>query len=141
MELTIKQLKQNSQIFVPQTTAEAVIVKDGSTIITLDTLLNRKVENIITPAGSGLDAKQTTGTSYVITHSNSITSNEAPSAVKVQYDNRGHIVATQPTSNMNITVDEEAYVEYNGSKEASVSLGNDFRIDGDNKIILKWNNL
>lgn len=143
MELTIKQLKQHGQIFVPQTTAEAVLVKDGKDgkeAITLDNMLERKIEQIITPAGSGLQAfKQ--GKNITLTHSNSITANESPSSVKVKYDNRGHIVEVAPTSNVTVIVDQEGYLQYNGSEDRNLLLGNDFGIDEDNKIILKWNHL
>lgn len=108
MELTIKQLKQHGQIFVPQTTAEAVLVKDGEEVITLDNMLERKIEQIITPAGSGLQAfKQ--GSNIILAHSNSITANESPSSVKVKYDSRGHIVEVAPTSEMTVVVDQEGY--------------------------------
>lgn len=140
MELTIKQLKQHSQIFVPQTTAEAVLVKDGGEVFTLDNILERKVEQIITPAGSGLQAfKQ--GSNIILAHSNSITANESPSSVKIKYDNRGHIVEAAPTSKMTVIVDQEGYFQYNGSEDKNLLLGNDFGIDEDNKIGLKWNHL
>ena len=138
MELTIKQLKQHDQIFVPQTTAEAVLVKDGGEVITLDNILKRKIEQIITPAGSGLQAfKQ--GSNIILAHSNSVTANESPSSVKIKYDNRGHIVETVPTSDMTVIVDQEGYFQYNGSEDQNLLLGNDFGIDKDNKITLKWN--
>lgn len=140
MELTIKQLKQHGQIFVPQTTAEAVLVKDGGEVFTLDNILERKVEQIITPAGSGLQAfKQ--GSNIILAHSNSITANESPSSVKIKYDNRGHIVETAPTNNLTVTVDQEGYLQYNGSEDKNLLLGNNFGIDEDNKIGLKWNHL
>ena len=138
MELTIKQLKQHGQIFVPQTTAEAVLVKDGERVITLDNMLGKKIEQIITPAGSGLQAfKQESN--IILAHSNSITANESPSSVKVKYDSRGHIVETVPTSRMTVIVDQEGYFQYNGSEDQNLLLGNDFGIDKDNKITLKWN--
>lgn len=140
MELTIKQLKQHGQIFIPQTTAEAVLVKDGEEIITLDNMLERKVEQVITPAGSGLSAYRQ-GKNVILTHSNSITANESPSSVKVRYDSRGHIVETIPTSAITVIVDQEGYLQYNGSEDRNLLLGNDFEIDEDNKIILKWNHL
>lgn len=140
MELTIKQLKQHGQIFIPQTTAEAVLVKDGEEIITLDNMLERKVEQVITPAGSGLSAYRQ-GKNVILTHSNSITANESPSSVKVKYDSRGHIVETIPTSAITVIVDQEGYLQYNGSEDRNLLLGNDFEIDEDNKIILKWNHL
>lgn len=140
MELTIKQLKQHGQIFIPQTTAEAVLVKYGEEIITLDNMLERKVEQVITPAGSGLSAYRQ-GKNVILTHSNSITANESPSSVKVKYDSRGHIVETIPTSAITVIVDQEGYLQYNGSEDRNLLLGNDFEIDEDNKIILKWNHL
>lgn len=143
MELTIKQLKQHGQIFVPQTTAEAVLVKDGKDgekVITLDNMLERKIEQITTSAGSGLQAFKKEK-NIILTHSNSITANESPSSVKVKYDNRGHIVEVAPTSNVTVIVDQEGYLQYNGSEDRNLLLGNDFGIDEDNKIILKWNHL
>lgn len=140
MELTIKQLKQHGQIFVPQTTAEAVLVKDGEEVITLDNMLERKIEQVITPAGSGLSAYKQ-GKNIILTHSNSITANESPSSVKVKYDSRGHIVEAIPTSAITVIVDQEGYLQYNGSEDRNLLLGNDFEIGEDNKIILKWNHL
>lgn len=140
MELTIKQLKQRGQIFIPQTTAEAVLVKDGKDVITLDNILERKIEQVITPAGSGLSAYKQ-DKNIILTHSNSITANESPSSVKVKYDSRGHIVEVAPTSNVTVIVDQEGYLQYNGSEDRNLLLGNDFGIDEDNKIILKWNHL
>lgn len=140
MELTIKQLKQHDQMFVPQTTAEAVLVKDGKEVITLDNMLERKLERIITPANSGLNSFQE-GASIILTHSNSIEANEAPIPVKVQYDNRGHIIETAPINKNRVVVDNELYNEYDGSEDQVMSMGNDFGIDKDKKIILKWNNI
>ena len=140
MELTIKQLQQHGEAFVPQTTAEAVLVKDGEEIITLDNMLERKLERIITPANSGLNSYQQ-GTSIILTHSNSIEANEAPIPVKVQYDNRGHIIGTAPINKNRVVVDNELYNEYDGSEDQVMLMGDDFGIDKDKKIILKWNNI
>lgn len=140
MKLIIKQLKQQGQIFVPQTTAEAVLVKDGNEVITLDTMLGKKIEQIITPAGSGLQAFRQ-GSNIILAHSNSITANESLSSVKIKYDNRGHIVEVAPTSKMTVVVDKTSYFQYNGSEDQNLFLGNDFGIDEDNKIMLKWNYL
>lgn len=140
MKLIIKQLKQQGQIFVPQTTAEAVLVKDGDEVITLDTMLGKKIEQIITPAGSGLQAFRQES-NIILAHSNSITANESLSSVKIKYDNRGHIVEVAPTSKMTVVVDKTSYFQYNGSEDQNLFLGNDFGIDKDNNIILKWNYL
>lgn len=42
MEMIIKQLRQGSQIIVPQTTAEAVLVKHQGNVIRLDQALEMK---------------------------------------------------------------------------------------------------
>lgn len=42
---------------------------------------------------------------------------------------------------MTVVVDQEGYFQYNGSEDRNLLLGNDFGIDEDNKIILKWNYL
>ena len=139
MDLPVKQLKQYGEVFVPQTTAEAVLVKEGTTIYTLDKILEKKVEQIITPAGSGLNAYKQ-GTSIIVTHSNTITANDTPQSVKVKYDSRGHIVETAPVSNLNVVVDTEGYTQYNGDGERNLAFGDDFGIDN-NKIALKWNNI
>ena len=140
MELTIKQLTQHGQVFIPQTTAEAVLVNNNGEIITLDSVLKNKIEQIITPANSGLNAYKQ-GQNVILTHSNSITANESPSAVKILYDSRGHIVQTSPTDTMRVTVDNNNYLEYNGQEEKNLMLGSDFGIDENNNIILKWNHL
>lgn len=139
MDLQVKQLKQYGEVFVPQTTAEAVLVKQGTTVYTLDKVLEKKVEQIITPAGSGLNTYKQ-GTSIIVTHSNTITANDTPQSVKVKYDNRGHIVETVPVSNLNVIVDTEGYTQYNGDEERNLMFGDDFGIDN-NKIALKWNNI
>ena len=139
MDLPVKQLKQYGAVFVPQTTAEAVLVKEGTTVYTLDKILEKKVEQIITPAGSGLNSYKQ-GTSIIVTHSNIITANDELQTVKVKYDNRGHIVETAPVSNLNVIVDTEGYTQYNGDEERNLMFGDDFGIDN-NKIALKWNNI
>lgn len=140
MEYLIKQLSQNSQIFFPQTSAEAVLVNDTDGVITLDKVLNKKIENIVTPAGSGLQAfKQ--DKNIELTHSNSIEANEFLSPNLIKYDNRGHIIETAPFGSIQVKVDQEEYIEYNGQSNKEVLMGDDFRIDQNNNIILKWNNI
>ena len=139
MDLEIKQLKQYDKVFVPQTTAEAVLVKEGTVVYTLDKVLEKKVEQVKTPAGSGLNSYKQ-GTSIIITHSNTITANDTPQSVKVKYDNRGHIVETAPVEKLNVIVDNEGYTQYNGDEERNLLFGDDFGID-QNKIALKWNNI
>ena len=141
MEYVIKQLSQNSQIFFPQTSAEAVLVNDSTDgVITLDKVLNKKIENIVTPAGSGLIAYKQ-DKSVILTHSNSIETNELLSPNLIKYDNRGHIIETAPFGSIQVKVDQEKYVEYNGQSNKEILMGDDFGIDQDKNIILKWNNI
>lgn len=140
MEYSIKQLSQNDQIFFPQTSAEAVIVKDKEQVITLDKVLEKKVENIITPVGSGLQSfKQEQG--VIITHSNSIEANQILTPNLIKYDNRGHIIEAKPFNSIILTVDMKEYLRYNGQEEKEIKMGNDFGIDNNNIIIIKWNNI
>jgi len=57
--------------------AEAVLVKHESGIITLNTALDKKIENIITPVGSGLHS-YIQDKNVILTHSNTITANDSP---------------------------------------------------------------
>ena len=140
MEYSIKQLSQNSQVFFPQTSAEAVLVNDTDGVITLDKVLNKKIENIVTPASSGLNAYKQ-DKSIMLTHSNSIEANEFLSPNLIKYDNRGHIIETAPCGSIQVKIDQEEYIEYNGQSNKEVLMGDDFGIDQNNNIILKWNNI
>lgn len=140
MEYTIKQLSQNSQVFFPQTSSEAVIVKSGEEITTLDKVLIKKIENIVTPAGSGLQSyKQEQN--VILTHTNSIEANQYPSPNLIKYDNRGHIIETIPFNKLNVKVNSNNYIEYNGQQKQEILMGDDFGIDQNNNIILKWTNI
>lgn len=139
METEIKQLQQNEQIFFPQTVSEAVLVKEGSTILTLNNVLDRKLESISTPLGSGLQSYQQ-NKSVIITHSNQIEPNEESQPLQIKYDSRGHIVETKPLGKVVVSVNDQLYSEINGSSDNYIMLGDDFEIDN-RKIILKWNNL
>lgn len=140
MEYIIKQLSQNSQTFFPQTSSEAVLVKEGGEITTLDKVLNKKIENILTPAGSGLQSYKQ-GLNIILTHSNSIEANQHPTPNLIKYDNRGHIIETIPFGKLNVKVNSNNYIEYNGQQGQEVLMGDDFRVDQNNNIILKWTNI
>lgn len=139
MEYTIKQLSQNNQVFFPQTSIEAILVNDKEQVITLDKVLNKKIENIITPAGSGLQSfKQEQN--VIITHSNSIEDNQILAPNLIKYDSHGHIIEAKPFNSIILTVDNEEYLKYNGQEEKQIKMGDDFGIDNNN-IIIKWNNI
>ena len=140
MELKIKQVQQNGETFAPQTVSEAVLVKDNSQILTLDKVLDKKIETISTPTGSGLSSF-TQGKSVIITHSNIITSNTEPESLNIQYDSHGHIVNTIPTQPLVLTVDNTQYINYTGNSEQRINLGDDFKVDETNKVALKWKKL
>lgn len=139
MELYIKQLSQNGQVFVPQTTSEAVLTKDSGIVVTLDAVLNKKIEQIETPAGSGLQAVKSNKIVY-LTHSNQIEPNTSTQNLKVKYNNSGHIVETSPVEDMVVTVNQQIYSKYNGDTKEVLQFGNDFTIE-DKNISLTWNNL
>ena len=140
MSISIKQLKQNNQVLFPQTSAEAVLVKRGSNIITLDQFLQLKIESIETPADSGLTASKT-GQQVIIKHSNpTIESNSKPEPLLVQHDHKGHITDTMPARKFTIMVEGKSLADYNGAEDKSLNFGDDFTTDGTN-LKLKWNNI
>lgn len=140
MRFPLKFLKQQGEPFLPLTAAEAVMVKHSTGIRRLDEVLREKIEEVVTPVGSGL-------TSYpiddgvVITHSNSIDPSVDELQPKlIKYDNRGHIVETGDFGNLRIMVDGQSYVEYNGASSAIVNLGDDF-MDSNGYIQIRWNTI
>lgn len=140
MVLTVKQLKQNNQIIVPQTIAEAVLVKQNNAVITLDTALKNKQNTIITPNDSGL-IQYEQNNSVILTHSNNITANDKPKAILVQHDNHGHIIATEPMKKLTVSVEDKPIIEHDGSADNNLNFGDDFETDITNTIKLKFNNL
>lgn len=140
MEILVKQLKQKNQIIAPQTTAEAVLVKHHNIVQRLDTVLDTKVEEISTPAGSGLKNIRT-GSVVIVSHSNEIIPNEKPQPLAVQHDNNGHIVSTKPLGKFSIIVNNQEQVTYDGDGDQLLQMGDDFTLDDNNKIKLNWNNL
>lgn len=132
----IKIISANEQVF-PQTVSEAVLFNDAEKVITLDKVLNKKVEQIITTQDSGLtNYKQ--GTSIILTHANKITPNTESEPLLIKHDSNGHILATDPFKKYTVTVNEQVYTQYNGSKDTTISLGDDFKIDDKNNISLTW---
>ena len=140
MELQIKQLQQGSQIFVPQTIAEAVLVNQEGLIVRLDEVLNSKSGTIITPAGSGLNSYQQDG-KIVLTHTNNITPDSELKPVQIAYDSHGHITKASPILPLNIIVDDTKIITYTGNEESTLELGDDFATDENNKIKLNWSNI
>lgn len=136
MEYIIKQLKQNGEVFFPQTSAESVLVKSGQEVITLDIILSRKIENISSDSSLTI----TKNASQInIFHSNIITPNSTPSPLLIKHDQNGHISETQPAQKLIVTVASTA-IEHDGSKQTQLNMGDDFTIE-DDKIQLNWNNI
>ena len=130
----IKVVLANDQVF-PQTVAEAVLI-NGDQVTTLDKVLPKKIEQIITPDNSGLTAfKQ--GTSVVVTHTNKITPNETPKSYLIQYDQNGHIINAEPIKKQITTVNNDVYSQYDGNTDSNINFGDDFTINNNN-ISLKW---
>lgn len=130
----VKVILANDQVF-PQTVAEAVLV-NGDQVTTLDKVLPKKIEQVITPSNSGLTAfKQ--GTSVVVTHTNKITPNETPKSYLIQYDQNGHIINAEPIKKQITTVNNAVYSQYDGNTDSNINFGDDFTINNNN-ISLKW---
>ena len=130
----VKVILANDQVF-PQTVAEAVLV-NGDQVTTLDKVLPKKIEQVITPSNSGLTAfKQ--GTSVVVTHTNKITPNETPKSYLIQYDQNGHIINAEPIKKQITTVNNVVYSQYDGNTDSNINFGDDFTINNNN-IFLKW---
>ena len=132
----IKVVLANDQVF-PQTVAEAVLV-NGDQVTTLDKVLPKKIEQIITPDNSGLTASKQ-GTSIIVTHTNKIIPNEAPKSYLIQYDQNGHIISTEPIKKQITTVNNAVYSQYDGNADSNIEFGDDFKVI-DNKISLTWGN-
>lgn len=130
----IKVVLANDQVF-PQTVAEAVLI-NGDQVTTLDKVLPKKIENIITTNNSGLTVSKQ-GTSITIAHTNKITPNEIPKSYLIQYDQNGHIISTEPIKKQITTVNNIVYSQYDGNADSNINFGDDFTINNNN-ISLKW---
>lgn len=133
----IKVVLANDQVF-PQTVAEAVLI-NGDQVTTLDKVLSKKIENIITPNNSGLTVSKQ-GTSIIIAHTNKIIPNEIPKSYLIQYDQNGHIVSTKPIKKQITTVNNIVYSQYDGNADSNINFGDDFTINNNN-ISLKWEDI
>lgn len=133
----IKVISANNQVF-PQTVAEAVLI-NGDQVTTLDKVLPKKIENIITPNNSGLIVSKQ-GTSITIAHTIKITPNEIPKSYLIQYDQNGHIVSTEPIKKQITTVNNAVYSQYDGNTDSNINFGDDFTINNNN-ISLKWGDI
>lgn len=133
----IKIILANDQVF-PQTVAEAVLV-NGDQVTTLDKVLPKKIEQIITPDNSGLTTSKQ-GTFVTITHTNKITPNEDPKSYLIQYDQNGHIINAEPVKKQITTVNNAIYSQYDGNTDSNINFGDDFTINNNN-ISLKWEDI
>ena len=133
----VKVILANDQVF-PQTVAEAVLV-NGDQVTTLDKVLPKKIEQIITPDNSGLTTSKQ-GTSVIVTHTNKIMPNEAPKSYLIQYDQNGHIVSTEPIKKQITTVNNAVYSQYDGNVDSNINFGDDFTINNNN-ISLRWEDI
>ena len=132
----VKVILANDQVF-PQTVAEAVLV-NGNQVTTLDKVLPKKIEQIITPKDSGLVSSRE-GVSIIINHANKITPNDVPKSSLIQYDQHGHIIKVEPTKTQTVLVNNTTYSQYDGNADSNIEFGDDFKVI-DNKISLTWGN-
>ena len=133
----VKVILTNDQVF-PQTVAEAVLI-NGDQVTTLDKVLPKKIEQIITPDNSGLTTSKQ-GPSVIVTHTNKIMPNEAPKSYLIQYDQNGHIVSTEPIKKQITTVNNAVYSQYDGNADSNINFGDDFTINNNN-ISLRWEDI
>ena len=111
---------------MPVTAAEAVMVNHTTGVRRLDEVLRYKIEEVVTPVGSGLSSYRLND-GVVVTHSNSIDPSVDELKPKIiKYDNRGHIVESSDFGKLKVTVNGNQHVEYDGSSSALVRLGEDF---------------
>ena len=140
MKYPIKFLKQEGQSFLPATAAEAVMVKHETGVRRLDEVLKFKIEEVVTPAGSGLTSYRLNG-GVIISHANSIDQSVDELKPKIiKYDNRGHIVEASDFGKLRVTVNGNLHTEYDGSSSSFVHFGEDF-MDSNGYIQIRWNNL
>ena len=140
MNYPLKFLKQEDQPFLPITAAEAVMVKRGSGVKRLDDILKMKIEEVVTPIGSGLTSYPVDN-GVVVTHSNNIDPSVDELKPKlIKYDNRGHLVETSDFGQLKVIVNDNQHVQYDGSTTAFIRLGEDF-MDSNGYIQIRWNNL
>lgn len=137
MALPLKFLKQKGETILPITVSEAVLVKNTTGVKHLDEVLKMKIEEVITPVGSGLTS-QIIDNGVMIYHSNNINpSVEELKPKLIKYDNRGHITETSDFGKLNITVNDENYIQYDGSSDKNLQLGDDFE-NNNGKIQISW---
>lgn len=140
MSLPLKFLKQNEKPFLPITAAEAVMVKHTTGVRKLNEVLKMKIEEVVTPVGSGLTSYKVDG-GVVISHSNSIDPSVDELKPKlIKYDNRGHIIETSDFGKLRISVNGEQYTQYDGSTSTYLQLGDDF-MDNNGDIQIRWNTI
>ena len=111
MSQQIEQLKHGTTLIFPRTSQEAVLVIYKNKVQTLGSYINRAV----------------------------ITPNESPQNIRIQYNKQGEIINTKPVEKLNIFVNGEQCVKYDGNTEANLNLGDDF-INENNNIKLTWGN-
>lgn len=138
MMLNIKQLKQNGTIFVPQTVAEAVLIKKDSLVVTLDKVINSKVDSVTSNETSGLTTTRI-GNNIDITHSNNVESITENKPLQISYDNHGHITNSSPFGALTIIVGNKEIIKADGSTNQQLNFGDDFQSE-QNTITLKWDN-
>ena len=140
MALPLKFLKQKGETILPITVSEAVLVKTATGVKHLDDVLKMKIEEVVTPVGSGLTS-QIIDNGVIIYHSNNIDPSIDELKPKlIKYDNRGHIIETSDFGKLRISVNGEQYTQYDGSTSTYLQLGDDF-MNNNGNIQIRWNTI
>lgn len=124
---------------MPQTVSEAVLVQEGTTVITLDKVLHKKIESINSDNVSGITVVRT-GNDVDITHSNNVDPIQETKPLQISYDNHGHITSSLPMGKLIVTANGQQVLESNGSTDQQLNFGDDFQKNEQNNITLRWDN-
>lgn len=128
----------NNQV-IPQTTAEAVAVLDKGQVLTLDKVLNKKLEKVTPVENSGITILEN-GINITIDHTNKVEPLLTPKAKIIAYDSNGHITQSKDLGKHTILVNDNVITEYTGNEDKQTEFGDDFTIK-DSRIQLQWNNI
>lgn len=137
MTTNIVQLKKNGTIILPQTTAEAVVVNNGSNILTLDKVLKQKIESI---ESESLTVTKN-GITVLLEHKNTIEPQTTAKPMLITYDKCGHITGSMPVGSVKVLVQGTEYLSYDGSEDSTINMGDDFTTNTDKQITLNWNEI
>jgi hypothetical protein len=88
-------------MFIPLTTAEAVLVKQGTGVKNLKMVLDTKIDTVIT--GSGLQVTPSGSTLY-LKHTSTVEPVAECKPLQLSFDETGHVSGAKPLGKLTIVV-------------------------------------